>query len=190
MNENAIRATMSSLRYIEDLARDQIRPEEARSGLRLLQGRFPELQLDLLWEEEAYDQSVHYDVLVHHPGEGTVSLSWCPDRSLPWPLRGARRWSEADLVRVNEVVLKVDQAVACLDFIWDEARIVDRLVNVCLIQETLEKEPIELSEAELQTAMDGFRRAHKLYKAEDTRRWMERHAMTHEQLESLVPTRP
>ena len=34
--------------------------------------------------------------------------------------------------------------------------------------------------------MDGFRRAHKLYKAEDTRRWMERYGMTHKQLEYYV----
>jgi putative peptide maturation system protein len=34
--------------------------------------------------------------------------------------------------------------------------------------------------------MDGFRRAHKLYKAEDTYRWMERHGMSHEKLERYV----
>jgi len=76
--------------------------------------------------------------------------------------------------------------MACIDFIWDEARIVDRLVNVCLIQEALEKNPIELSDADVQLAMDGFRRAHKLYTVPDTHRWMEQHGMSHEKLEEYV----
>jgi putative peptide maturation system protein len=62
----------------------------------------------------------------------------------------------------------------------------DRLVNVCLVQEALDEDPVALSDAELQRAMDGFRRAHKLYKAEDTRLWMERTGTTPERLERLV----
>src|SRR5258706_4833868 len=34
--------------------------------------------------------------------------------------------------------------------------------------------------------MDSFRRARKLYKAEETRRWMERRGITHHELEQLV----
>jgi putative peptide maturation system protein len=101
-------------------------------------------------------------------------------------MRGAHRWSDANLVRVNKTFLDVDQAIACLDFIWDEAPIIHRLVNVCLIQEVLDKDPIELSDEELQLAMHGFRRVHRLYKAEDTYRWMEQHGMTHAQLERYV----
>ena len=142
--------------------------------------------MDLLWEEEEYDRSVHYDVLLRLDGEGTVSLSFCPEHTLPWPMRGVHRASEVDLVRVNNTVLKIDQAIACLDFLWDEARIADRLVNVCLIQEALDKDPIEPSDAELQRAMDGFRRMHKLYKADDVHRWMEGNGMTHGKLERLV----
>src|SRR5205085_1049945 len=77
-------------------------------------------------------------------------------------------------------------AIACLDFIWDEARLVERLLNVCLLQEALEQEPIEPSDAELQRAMDAFRRARRLYTAEETHDWMERHGITHEKLERLV----
>src|SRR5438094_5255133 len=123
---------------------------------------------------------------MHLGREGTVSLSFCPDRAIPWPLRGVQRWREQDLLRVNATVLRVDQAIACLDFIWDEARIINRLINVCLIQEALAKDPVTLSDAELQCALDGFRRAHKLYTAEDTYRWLERHGMTHEKIERYV----
>jgi putative peptide maturation system protein len=89
-------------------------------------------------------------------------------------------------VRVNQRPLKVDLAIACLYSLWDEVRLVERLLNTCLIQEALEQEPIELSGAVLQQAMDAFRRARRLYTAGETREWMERHGITHEKLEQLI----
>jgi putative peptide maturation system protein len=186
MNDSLRHAVVDGLDYLLGLQREGVRPDEASVRLQAVRGRHPDLAIDLLAEEESYDQSVHYDVLFRHAGEGTVSLSYCPDRALPWPLRGVHRWSDADLVRVNANVLTVDQAIACLDFIWDEAPIIERLINLCLIQEELAREPITLSDAELQEAMDKFRSAKKLFKAEDTLRWLERHGMTHESLERYV----
>lgn len=186
MKNTLERTLVDTLEYLMSLVREGIQPEEARARLRLLQKQHSDTEMDLLWEEEVYDQSIHYDTLLHLGGEGTVSLSFCPDRALPWPLRGVHRWSEKDLVRVNNTVLTMEQAIACLDFIWDELPIVNRLVDMCLIREVLEKDPIELSDAELQLAMNSFRRKHKLYKAEDTYQWLERHGMTHEKLEDLV----
>jgi putative peptide maturation system protein len=142
--------------------------------------------MELLWEEEACDYSVHYDTLLHLTGQGTVSLSFCPEKTLPWPLRGVHRWSERDLVRVNTTVVKVDQAIAFLDFIWNEAPILKRLIHACLIQEALDQEPIPLANEELQRAMDTFRQMRGLHKAEDTRRWMEQRGLTHEKLERQV----
>jgi len=156
-----------TLNCLMTFSQNRIRPEEATARLRLLQQQYPHTAMDLLWEEEEYDQSVHYDALLHLDGTGTVSLSFCPEHTLPWPMRGVHRASEADLVRVNNTVLKIDQAIACLEFIWNEARIIDRMVNLCLIWEALNKDPIDPSDTELQLAMDGFRRAHKLYKVED-----------------------
>jgi putative peptide maturation system protein len=179
-------ALTEGLDYLRTMAREGTAPEEARARLRPLRGRHPDTPLDLLWEERAYDAFTHYDLLLQLPGEGTVSLSFCADGGLPWPLRGVHRWSEKHLVRVNHIVLKVDQAMACLDFIWEEAPVMQRLLDACLIQEALEKDPVELSAEELQRALDAFRRAHRLYTAEDTRRWMERRGLTHEKLERLV----
>src|SRR5712692_910098 len=171
MEDTLQQALIDTLDYLMMLSREGTGPEEARARLRTLQKRYPDITMDLLWEEEAYDQSVHYDVLLSLSSERTVSLSFCPDRALPWPMRGVHRWSDKELLRINNTVMKVDQAISCLDFIWDEARTINRLVNVCLIQEALNKDPVQLSDAELQLAMDGFRRAKKLYMDEDTYRW-------------------
>jgi putative peptide maturation system protein len=175
-----------ALDYLKTLIREGVRPSEALARLQTLRQRHPDTEMELVWEEQAYDASLHYDLLLRRPGEGTVSLSFCPEHVLPWPLRGVHRVSDRQLVRVNNTVLDVAQAIACIDFLWDEAGVVNRLVHVCLIQEALQKDPVELSAEELQQALDSFRRAHQLYTSEDTRRWMERRGLTHEKLERLV----
>jgi putative peptide maturation system protein len=180
------KAVQDTLEYLLALQHNGVRPREARARLQPLRGRNPGLQIDLLAEEESYDGSVHYDALLRRAGEGTVSLSYCPDRAVPWPLRGVHRWNEGDLVRVNTHVLQVEAAIACLDFIWNEAPTIERLVNLCIIREELDRQPIDLTDAELQDAMDRFRAAKKLFKAEDTIEWLDRHGMSHEKLESYV----
>jgi putative peptide maturation system protein len=174
------------LDFLVSLQRERVQPQEARARLQSLRERTPELSLDLLAEVEAYDGSVHYDMLVRRAGDGTVSLSYCPEPSLPWPLRGVHRWSEADLARVNGTVLKVDQAVACLDFIWNEEPITRRLINLCLIQEELEREPVSLTDGDMREAMKHFRKVKKLFTAKDTLEWLERHGLSREKLEGFV----
>jgi putative peptide maturation system protein len=186
MTTDPLPAVSETLTCLMALSREGVRPAEARTRLHLLREKYPETGVELLWEEEAYDASVHYDALLRVPGAGTVSLGFAPDHALPWPLRGAHRWSERQLLRVNQQFLNVDQAIACLDFVWDDRRVIDRLVNVCLVQEALALEPIELSDEEVQQAMDGFRRAHGLYTAEATYAWMARRGMAHDQLERYV----
>jgi len=186
MNDCLRQAVLDVLDYLLALQHDGVRPREARALLQPLRGRHPGLELDLLAEEENFDQSVHYDALLRRAGEGTVSLSYCPERAVPWPLRGVHGWNEGDLVRVNSSVLQVATAMACLDFIWDEAPIIERLVNMCIIQEELERQPINLTDGELQEAMDKFRSSKKLFTTEDTLRWLELHGMSHEKLELYV----
>ncbi len=175
-----------TLKLLTALARDGARPEEARVRLRSLQEDHPACAPELVWDVEPYDNSVHYDALLRLPDEGTISLAFCPDRALPWPLRGVQRANERTLVRVNATRLSVDQAVAYLDFVWDEARLVDRLVNACLIREELNRGWVEPTDAELQAAMDAFRRSQGLYRAVDTRQWLERRGLTEQQLVNLV----
>lgn len=186
MNQALERALIDSLDCLADLVQAGTQPEEARKRVRLLHADHPDIKMELLWEEQPYDRSVHYDMLLHPPTRGTVSLSFCPDRGLPWPLRGVHPSSAKDLVRVNKTVLQVDQAIACLDFMGEDSRAMKRLVNVCLVQEALEEDPIELTHWELQCAMDRFRRARRLYRAVDTFRWLQERGITHAQLEQRV----
>lgn len=186
MSATPQQAVSDTLDYLMTLVQEGVRPQEAKARLRLLQKQHPDTGMNLVWEEDVYDGSMHYDALLRLSGGATVSLSFCPERALPWPLRGAHRWSESELARVNNTILRVDQAIACLDFIWHEAPIINRLINVCLVQEEFDRNPVELSDEELQLGMDDFRRAHKLYTAEDTHLWMQQRGLRQEQFERLV----
>jgi putative peptide maturation system protein len=175
-----------ALEYLVGLAAGDADTTTAQRRLHELRAKHPEAKLRLLWQREEYDNSRHYDLLLVRPDRGTVSLSYCADRALPWPLRGGQRISERLLLRVNGTTMEVDQAIACLDFLWDEARLADRLVTACLVRQCLEEDPVELTDAELQHAMDAFRRAHGLLTVPATRDWMARHCLSHADLEQLV----
>jgi putative peptide maturation system protein len=180
-------AVADALAYLMTVHRDGLAPEEAQGRLRLLRGPHADTRMQLLWDQQAYDGSVHYDLLLEPKGGGgTVSLSWCPDSAVPWPLRGVHRWSDAELLRVNSVVLRVEDAVTFLDCVWREAPLRTRMIDVCLIREELAREPIEIGDEELQQAMDDFRRERGLATAEITQRWLQAQGLTHERFEELV----
>jgi len=103
MNATLPQIMSDTLTYLMTLSDEGVRPQEAKTRLRLLQQRYPDAGMHLVWEEEGYDASIHYDVLVHLAEGATVSLSFCPDRAIPWPLRGAHHWSERELHVVVEL---------------------------------------------------------------------------------------
>jgi putative peptide maturation system protein len=179
-------AVTNSLEYLILLVQNEIQPQEAKSGLNLLQQEYPDIKMNLVWEEEAYDRSIHYDTLLHLPDTGCVSLSFCPEKTLPWPMRGIHRWREGDLVKVNNTLMTVSEAIANLDFIWNEKRLINRLIDACIIREELDNNSVNISDAELQQTMNSFREERQLYTVEDTYNWMQQNGLNHERFESLM----
>ncbi|GAA2720190.1 TIGR04500 family putative peptide maturation system protein [Actinocorallia aurantiaca] len=168
------------------LAAEEAEPPAAEDRLAGMRARFPELRFRLVWQREEYDRTHHYDLLVKGDRPGTVSLSYCPDKALPWPLRGTHRADDRLLLRVNGVDMELDQAIGCLDVLWNETRLADRLVTACLVQEVLAEEPVEFGPGDRQRALEAFRRARGLLTAEATREWMRRHGLGERALEDLV----
>lgn len=158
-------------------------PEAAMAKIRAFRERNAGADVDLVWDRDPYEHHAHYDALLGFEGRGTLSVSFCPDRGLPWPLRGAQRWSEYELVRVNQTLLRVDEAIELIDFVWNEEPLMRRLIDTCLIWETLAREPVEVSDAELQAEMNAFRQAHGLRSAAATVAWMKDHGLDQSRLE-------
>src|SRR5689334_2787862 len=120
MTENLSEVVADVVAFLMLANRDGVRPRDARARLRTLQARHRDVEMELLWEEEAYDHSLHYDVLMRSRGKGTVSISFATDRGLPWPLRGVKRSTDANLLQVNGKMLTMEDAFTFLDVLWNE----------------------------------------------------------------------
>jgi putative peptide maturation system protein len=186
MSDQMPQAIADALAFLSSITADELRPPEAQERLRALQARHLGVELELVWEEESFDHSFHYDLLVRPEGGDTVSMSVARERALPWPLRGVRRFTEANLVQVNGRMLTMERAVGFLDVLWNEAPIHERMIDSCLVREELERHPVDLSDDELQEGLDALRRTHRLYSAEATEAWMAERGLDHERLERLV----
>lgn len=177
------RLYLESLALLQHLAAEEMPPEAAQEPLRTLRARHPEARLELLWEREPYGHTVHYDLLVSHDGRNAAWLGWCPDRGIPWVFRGVQRHSEADLVRVNGETVRVDGALQLIDYMWNDQRIIDALVDSRLMSQAMLALDIPApSDAELQQAVDAFRLRHGLCGRAETLAWLDRRGMTYERL--------
>jgi putative peptide maturation system protein len=177
---------LSAVSFLKDLHDDATQPAEARRRLRQFQSESPDFQLELVSDEEAYEQTFHYDLLVRFSEQESISLSYCHDHGIPWAMRGARRWTERDLLRVNDVVLRIDEALGCMEFDSNDSSKMQALVNMAILREALELESIPVSPDELQVAMDAFRSQRGLFRAADTHTWLRERGISHQQLEGIV----
>ena len=173
-----------TLRLLRTAASERLRPADVLARLGAAEradGVEPDVQI--VWEREPLDGTFHYDALLD-VADGTVSVSFCPDGDRPWPLRGVRRWSEGELVRVDETSLYVRDGLAIVDFIWDQEPLVSTLVNSCLLHNAIDAAGIEPSDEEVQASFDRFRLKRGLLTVDDTHRWLARHGFTLERLEN------
>src|SRR5262249_22508850 len=100
-----------ALDYLCQLREEGLPPGAALARLQALPERHPAVELDLAWQEEAFTRSLDYYVLVHFPGDATLSLGLCPDQAVPWPLRGAQHSREDEILRVNQWRLRVEDVM-------------------------------------------------------------------------------
>ncbi|MER5620256.1 TIGR04500 family putative peptide maturation system protein [Streptosporangium sp. NPDC002544] len=173
-----------ALRWLRELGGTG--PDEARKGLEELRAHHPGVGMRLVWQREAATGDYHYDLLLP-AADGTVSLAFAPDRGIPWPLRGSQRSGEQVVLRVNGTEMTIEQTISTLDVLWNDTGLLTRLVNACLIEQAVATAgDDELSDAELQVAMDAFRRARGLLTASAVEAWMAERGLTHARLEQIV----
>lgn len=182
------------LGVVDEMARLAREPADPREGEARLKRRVREAgpqvpaKIDVLWDRESVTGSVHYDALLRVPGWGSVSIGYSPERGLPWALRGTFRWSEVDMLRVNQRRIGVADVVTQLDFLWAEPWLTGQLVDAVLITDAIEEDPgaFTASDEELQEAMDAFRRRRGLLTEEAMLSWLEQQGLTQRKLETRL----
>ena len=178
MSDTLILDVVAALRA---LSRSNANPAQAVAQIRALAGSC----VELVFERDAITDEHQFDAVIDLP-DGAVVIRCCPDRGAPFILRGAERMGDRELVRVDDEVLPVSQAIALLDFVWRERPVMRRLLDVCIIQAALRVNPVELRDDQVQAALDAIRVANGLHEAEATVRWMNERGMTHEALEAYA----
>lgn len=187
MHKPAVDLFADVLEYLEHLATERLHPDQALDRLQAVRAKHSDASVDLVWDEEAFDGSFHYDALVRPANAGkTMSLSVCPDGELPWVLRGLQRWRDSELLRVNNVTLSVEQAITQLDVLWNSPGLMQRLIDHCIVEGELQRRDLQVSTAEIQQALNGLRRQRGLLTAAALQAWMESAGVTRATLQELA----
>jgi putative peptide maturation system protein len=143
--------------------------------------------IELVWEDQAFDGSLHYDALVRlEEQHATVSMSVSKDDDLPWVLRGLQRWRDSDLLRVNGVTMAVEQAISQLDVLWEKQPLMQKLIDSCIIEGELQRRSIQISGADLQAAFDNLRRRRGLFTVEALQNWLQDSGVSMSALQELA----
>ena len=137
----------------------------------------------LVWEAEGHLGGVHYDALLRLPGAGTLSLALAPDRALPWALRHAHHARESDLLRVNGLTLNMQTVMGYLDGLWHDARLLENLIDGCLVRQAIDARGIEASDGEVRDATAAFRRRQRLTSEPSLSAWLRQRGWTTYDLE-------
>jgi putative peptide maturation system protein len=175
------------LSCLEGIAKEGMAPSQAHGRMNALRSRHPAASIELIWDEQSFDRSRHYDALVRPQGfDGTVSLSVCHDDALPWPLRGLQPWRDSELLRVNGTVMPVEIAIRHLDLLWQSKPLMQRLIDSCIVEAELERRQIEVTDAELQASVNDLRRRRGLLTAADTHAWLAESGMSMQGLTDLA----
>ncbi len=187
MLESHQRVLTDVLSCLETISKGGMAPSQAHGCMNALRSRHPATSIELVWDEQAFDGSRHYDALIRPEGfAGTVSLSVCHDDALPWPLRGLQPWRDSELLRVNGTVMPVENAIRHLDLLWQRRPLMQRLIDSCLIEAELDRRQIELTDAEVQSSVNDIRRRRGLLTAADTHAWLAESGMSMQGLTDLA----
>ncbi|TCN48197.1 putative peptide maturation system protein [Rhodococcus sp. SMB37] len=170
---------------LENSASSDVHADSSET-LRVLRENNPELRMRLVRHIEPFDGSTQSALLVTDADGCVTTLSWSPPSFLPWPLRGARRVGESALLSVDGETLTVGDAILHLDGMWDRPDLLTGLIDACTIRIALEEDPVELTDAQVQVAIDGFRRARGLLTRDATESWMVRNHLSPTMFERTV----
>jgi putative peptide maturation system protein len=175
---------------LDEIATTQMPPTRALAHFHDVRGRHAEASLELVWEDQAFDGSIHYDALIRRLDDNkTISISVCPDDALPWALRGLHRWRDSELLRVNGITMAVEQAISQLDVLWEKAPLMQRLIDSCIIEGELQRRNVEVDAADVQAAFDTMRRRRGLFTVQALQAWIRDSGVSMGTLQDLATKR-
>ncbi|MEW9551005.1 TIGR04500 family putative peptide maturation system protein [Nonomuraea sp. NPDC050783] len=191
MKESAFaQALESGAELLRSLPRRRSAVPAARAAAREWAARHPATGAQLVVDERPGTPLVDYDLVLDHPGGGTVALTAPPEDGVPWLIDHSTHWAAGHLVSVDGVHVSVPQALTMLRTLSRrDASPYREIVDQCLLAAALEEAAdgdAPVSAAELQATADEFRRGRGLRDRAATLAWLAETGMTGEQFEAYL----
>ncbi|MFI6811478.1 hypothetical protein ACIBG7_03670 [Nonomuraea sp. NPDC050328] len=144
---------------------------EARAAVAAWAARNAAHAPQLVVDERPDSPLVGYDLLLDHPGGGTLALTVEPEDGLPWAVAYSSHWASCLALTVNGQDLSLRQALRALrTYTGRAATVTDALVEHCLLLEAAAGE--QITQAEAQEAADAIRRSRGLLTAAQFTAWL------------------
>jgi putative peptide maturation system protein len=178
---------MDGIQLLKILPRERAREREVSEMTAAFQQAHPEVSAELLIDKQPGHPEMDFDLYLHSDTSGAIALGWRPDRCMPWVVQYSEHWASNLVLSVNGRDLTIQEALQALRLHENTgADLATELVNFCLVDSALLKDPPIVSPSELQHAADGFRAKRGLYDAEKTYRWLAEASLSTERFEALI----
>ncbi|HKG95344.1 MAG TPA: TIGR04500 family putative peptide maturation system protein [Gemmatimonadaceae bacterium] len=181
------RALAEAADALAALPRSRAGVAAARERVARLAAAHPAVRLELAVDLPPASDDADYDLLIGHPGGGTVALGYRPDRGNPWFVDYAEHWAANYVLTVGGLPVTVQQALTALEVAGEGSPgLVDSLVEDALAARAMGVDPPEVTPDEAQAAVDAFRAARGLHSAAATHAWLARLGWSVELFQSLI----
>jgi putative peptide maturation system protein len=164
---------------LRSLPRRRAQLGEARAKMQDWNQRHPDVHADLIVDQPPGSLFVEYDLVFGDLEGGTLGLTWRDDDGTPWLVSYADHWASNFVASVDGQGISIQDALRALHLGAEtHPDLLERIVEQKLVLTAVDRDPTPVTEAELQTAADDFRRANGLQSAADMRRWLDTHRLT------------
>ncbi|MGP4095958.1 TIGR04500 family putative peptide maturation system protein [Nonomuraea sp. KM90] len=179
-------ALESGTELLRSLPRRRAGVPDARRAADAYARRYPDVRAQLIVDRRPGTQVVDYDLVLDHPGGGTVALTAPPEDGVPFLVDHSTHWAAGHLVSVDDVDLSVSQALTMLRSLSrGGASPYQEIVDQCLLAAAVDEEaPVD--PADLQATADEFRRGRGLHGRAATLAWMAAAGMSGERFETYI----
>jgi putative peptide maturation system protein len=169
-------------------------PRSDRHAARAARSRFEQfkaahagLPCRLLVHTRPGSENLDFDILLTIEDAGSVALSWHPDDGVPWIASVADHWAANYVLTVNGDSTSIQSALLYLSArLQRRPDLMRDLVDRSLIFAAIGDAPPVVADAELEAAVDAFRRGQGLFSGAAMQRWLDEMHLTMETLEELV----
>lgn len=150
----------------------------ARRSVERWRAAHPETRAQLVADVRPGSPLVDYDLVLDHPGGGSVALTAPADDGVPWTVDHSTHWASGVLLAVDGQELLIQNALLTLRArTAGEPSIQQELIDYCVMEALVALEPDPTPE-ELQEASDAYRRRRGLLSRDQMLRWLEEVGLT------------